>query len=119
MGYIHTVNITGDQSYLIEPILFASVAGTNTALTATIPNFSLTPDIMINIKLPFDIGANATLSINNGTAISLTYLGSSIAAGQLKQNFIYGIIYDGTSWNVVGDLTDNDTKIPILYLDGE
>ena len=51
MGYIHTVNITGDQSYLIEPTLFAVTGGTSSALTASINNFELVAGVMITLQI--------------------------------------------------------------------
>lgn len=104
MAYIHTVAISNDGQYLIEPNLFATASGTSTALTAGINNFSLFPGAYVNIKVG-TVGANATLNVNNTGAKSIYYNDIQISEGLLTENNIYGFIYDGTNWVVIGDIT--------------
>lgn len=108
MGYIHTVNITGDQSYLIEPKLFATAGGTKFALTAGITNFTLMNGAYVHIKVG-EVGANATLNVNNTGAIDIYYNGTQINADTLTENNIYTFIYDGLHWNILGDITAGHT----------
>ena len=64
MAYIHSVSITNDQTYLIEPLIFATAGGTSSALTAGITNFALVSGAYIHLKVG-TVTANATLNVNN------------------------------------------------------
>ena len=110
MGYIHSVSITGDQTYLIEPLLFATAGGTSTALTVGISNFTLVAGAYVNVKVG-TVGANATLNVNSTGAIDIYYNNVQISAGLLTENNIYTFIYDGTKWNVLGDITGKNIMI--------
>ena len=110
MGYIHTVNITGDQSYLIEPTLFATAGGTSTALTAGINNFELVAGTYVNIKVGI-VGANATLNVNNTGAKDIYYKNVQISDNLLTEDNIYTFVYDGVHWNVIGDITGQNIII--------
>lgn len=116
MGYIHTVNIDSTNSYLIEPILFAGLTNTGdsaTALTTTIPNFELLAGVSIQVKMTVANNANATLSVNGGTAKNIYYKNSAITANILKKDYIYNLVYDGTTWHVVGEkLAPNEMVLP-------
>lgn len=109
MGYIHTISINNNESYLIEPTLFTTVNNgeETSSLVATIPNFELTPGVSITIKMDTYNPAQATLSINN-IAKPIYYQGSAIEPGLLKKNFIYNLVYDGAVWHIVGEKIDND-----------
>ena len=110
MGYIHTVSITDDQSYLIEPNLFATAGGTRVALTAGISNFSLFAGAFVHIKVG-EVGSNATLNVNQTGAKDIYYNNVQISADMLTENNIYTFIYDGTHWNVLGDITAKNIMI--------
>lgn len=113
MGYIHTVNINNNQTYLIEPILFATTTGTASALTATISNFELVDGVMITLQMSISNNANATISINNGDAKAIYYQGALLENNILKQNHTYNLIYKNNSWQVVGEkLADNEMVLP-------
>lgn len=104
MGYIHTVTIANDGQYLIEPNLFATAGGTTTALTAGINNFTLFSGAYVSIRVGV-VDANATLNVNNTGAKNIYYNDVQIGANMLTEGNIYTFIYDGTKWNVVGDIT--------------
>lgn len=113
MGYIHTVNINNNQTYLIEPILFATTSGTASALTATISNFELVDGVMITLQMSVSNNANATISINNGGAKAIYYQGALLENNILKQNHTYNLIYKNNNWQVVGEkLADNEMVLP-------
>lgn len=113
MGYIHTVNITNDQAYLIEPTLFAVTNGTAAAITATITNFELVRGVTITLQMRNSNAADATLTINSGTAKAIYYQGSAISANILKQGYIYNLVYDGNIWHVLGEkLGNNEMVLP-------
>lgn len=104
MAYIHTINLGEGQRYLIEPKLFATAGGTSTALTAGISDFELFPGAYVYIKVG-TVGANATLNVNSTGAKDIYYKGVQISAGLLTEDNIYIFIYDGTHWNIMGDIT--------------
>ena len=113
MGYIHTVNITGDQSYLIEPTLFAVTSGTSSAMTASITNFELVAGVMITLQIRTANGTSATLNINEGGAKAIYYQGAAIEANILKQGHIYNLVYDGNIWHIIGEkLANNEMILP-------
>ena len=113
MGYIHTVNITGDQSYLIEPTLFAVTSGSASVISATISNFELISGVVITLQIRTSNTAAAELSINNGEQKAIYYQGAAIEANILKQGHIYNLVYDGNIWHVLGEkLASNEMVLP-------
>lgn len=111
MAYIHQVQIgqNGDP-YLIEPLLFATASGTSTALTAAISNFTLVNGAYVNVKVGV-VGTNATLNVNGTGAKNIYYNNTQISIGMLSENHIYTFIYDGTNWNVLGDIVQTNVLI--------
>ena len=109
MSYIDRVN-TGEGTHLIEPTLFATAGGTNIALTAGISNFELVAGAYVNIKVG-TVGANATLNVNGTGAKNIYYKNVQISDSLLTENNIYTFIYDGTNWNVIGDITGQNMII--------
>lgn len=110
MGYIYSVDIDNTNSYLIEPLLFATAGGTSTALTADISNFTLTAGAYVNIKVG-TVDANATLNVNNTGAEKIYYNNIRISAGMLTADHIYTFVYDGTNWTVLGDLAGSNVIV--------
>ena len=110
MAYIHSVSITNDQTYLIEPLLFATASGTNTALTVGINNFTLVAGAYVNVKVG-TVEANATLNVNNTGAIAIYYNDVPISSGMLTEDNIYTFVYDGVHWSIVGDITGKNIMI--------
>lgn len=110
MGYIHAVQLNDNSTHLIEPKLFATAGGTSTALTAGISNFELTAGVYINLKVG-TVGANATLNVNNTGAKPIYYNGAAINANTLSEYNIYTLIYTGTNWEIVGDITGKNIMI--------
>ena len=54
--------------------------------------------------------ANPTLNVNGTGAKSIRYRGSAISAGYLAANRVYTFVYDGTDYELVGDInTDTNT----------
>ena len=110
MAYISSVQIDSGTTYLIEPLLFATAAGTNIALTVSIDNYTLVEGSYVHIKVG-QIGSNATLNVSNTGAKAIYYKGIPISAGMLTENSIYTFIYTGTYWEVLGDITGRNILI--------
>ena len=114
MAYISSVQIDDGQVHLIEPLLFATAGGTNSALTAAISNFTLVTGACVNIKVG-DVAANATLNVNSTGAKDIYYHNSNIKADMLAQNNVYTFVYDGTHWVVINNIPSVTNKNLSLY----
>lgn len=110
MGYIHSVQLDDNSIHRIQPTLFATAGGTSTALTAGISNFELATGVYVNIKVN-TVGANATLNVNNTGAKPIYYNGTAINANTLSEDNIYTLIYTGTNWEIIGDITGKNIMI--------
>lgn len=110
MGYIHSVQLDDNSIHRIQPTLFATAGGTSTALTAAISNFELAAGVYVNIKVN-TVGANATLNVNNTGVKPIYYNGTAINANTLSEDNIYTLIYTGTNWEIIGDITGKNIMI--------
>lgn len=106
MGYINNIQVDS-TTHLIEPTLYAASSTSNSgaAYTASISDFSLVTGVTIQIKFSVTNKANATLSINNGDVKNIYYNNANVTANLFKANHIYELTYDGTQWQVVGDVS--------------
>ena len=88
----------------------STAAGTQ-AKTCTCAGFALVTGAEITIKFTVTNTANApTLNVNNTGAKSIYYRGAAIAAGYLAANRTYTFRYNGTQYELVGDInTDTNT----------
>ena len=103
MPYVNKVHI-GSTDYLIEPTLFATTSGTSSAYTASITGFETVEGAAVQLQFNTDNAANATLSINSATAKNIKYDGANITANLLHQDHTYNLVYDGSAWQLVGDI---------------
>lgn len=89
----------------------SSTAAATAAKTATITDFALVKGATVRIQFSAsNTAANPTLNITNTGAKAIRYGGSAITASYLKANRIYTFLYDGTYWQLVGDInTDTNT----------
>lgn len=112
MSYIDRIN-TGEGTHLIEPTLFAVTSGTASALTATITNFELVAGVTITLQMHTNNSDAASLSINNSESKPIYYRGAAVTANILKQNNIYNLVYDGSTWHIIGEkLANNEMVLP-------
>lgn len=108
MAYIKDVQV-GSDTYLIEPALYIAPSKNGAAYTATLTNFSLVTGATVQAKFAATNDANATLNVNSTGAKEIHYNGAKITASQFKVNHVYTLVYDGTQWQVVGDIDTNTT----------
>lgn len=84
----------------------AATVGKVVALTG----FSLVTGSIVFVKFTVtNTAASPTLNVNNTGAKAIMYRGAAISAGYLAAKRIYMFVYDGTNWELVGDL-DTNTK---------
>ena len=82
-----------------------STAAGTAGKTVACDGFTLITGAKIAVKFTVTNTAdNPTLSVNSTTAKPIYYHGAAIQAGYLAQNHIYQFIYDGTNYELVGDI---------------
>lgn len=87
-----------------------STAAGTAAKTVTLSGFVLATGARITVKFTVtNTAASPTLNVNSTGAKSIMYRGSAISAGYLAANRVYEFIYDGTDWELIGDLDTNST----------
>ena len=81
-----------------------TAAGT-AAKTVELSGFVLATGAEVTVKFSAtNTAANPTLNVNNTGAKGIRYLGAAVAAGYLTAGRIYRLLYDGSYWNIVGDI---------------
>ena len=90
-----------------------STAAATAAKVVSCSNFALITGAEITVKFTTtNTAANPTLNVNGTGAKAIYYRGSAISAGYLAANRTYTFRYNGTQYELVGDLnTDTDTKV--------
>lgn len=106
MAHIKDVKISND-TYLIEPAVYAATAGTASAITAAVSNFALDTGVVVTLKITTTNAADATLNVNSTGAKTLKYSNANLVASVLKVNRFYSFVYDGTYWQLIGELDTN------------
>lgn len=108
MGYVNKVQVS-NAYHLVEPTLYGISTLSGTSYTSAIDNFTLVTGVTVAIKIATTNPANATLNVTSTGAKDIVYSGARIAASKLKVNHIYTFVYDGTNWQLTGDIDDNNT----------
>ena len=88
-----------------------STAAGTAAKVVSCSGFVLTTGSVITVKFTVtNTASNPTLNVNNTGAKAIQYRGNAIASGYLEANRVYTFIYDGTNYQLIGDLnTDTNT----------
>ena len=89
-----------------------STAAATVAKTVACDNFTLTTGAEITVKFTVtNTAASPTLNVNGTGAKAIYYRGSTISAGYLAANRTYTFRYNGTQYELVGDInTDSNTN---------
>ena len=106
MAHIKQVQV-GQTSYLIEPTLYITPSLSDGVYSSSLADFALDVGVAIQVQFTDTNPADAQLKINDDTQY-IYYNGNKIAASTFKTNHTYTLVYDGTQWQVVGDI-DTDT----------
>ena len=87
-----------------------STAAGTAAKTVSCTGFTLATGARITVKFTVtNTASNPTLNVNSTGAKAIRYRGSAITAGYLAANRVYTFIYDGTYYELVGDInTDSN-----------
>ncbi|MBR2182957.1 MAG: hypothetical protein IJ858_05995 [Acidaminococcaceae bacterium] len=87
-----------------------STAAGTVAKTVACAGFTLVTGALIFVKFTVtNTAANPTLNVDSTGAKAIQYRGSAIAAGHLAANRTYAFVYDGTSYQLIGDIDTNTT----------
>lgn len=98
----------GDKGDLGVQYSTCSTAAATVAKTAALTGFVLATGAAVMIRFAVtNTAANPTLNVNNTGAKAIRYRNAAISAGYLAANRTYMFVYDGTYWQLVGDLDTN------------
>lgn len=122
--HTHTVTgfLTGHQTIKINGITGATsnnfgtcstAAGTaEKAVALTAGTFNLETGASVKVKFTVtNTAANPTLNVASKGAKPIYYRGSAISAGYLAANRTYEFVYDGTNFNLVGDINTDTNNV--------
>lgn len=87
-----------------------STAAATAEKTVACTGFSLATGSEITVKFTVtNTAANPTLNVNSTGAKAIYYRGAAISAGYLAENHTYTFRYNGTQYELVGDINTNTT----------
>lgn len=103
-----------DGSAAVSHYATCSTGATTAAKVATITpettNFELVTGARVFVKFTAIINvASATLNVNGTGAKAIFYNGAALAKGLTDANGTYEFVYNGTQWELIGDLDTNTT----------
>jgi hypothetical protein len=109
---INSLEFGSNQYVFTLPYGVCETAAGTAAKTVTVENFALETGVRVLIKfVNTNTAASATLSVNNSDAAPIYYRGAAISKGYLAAKRVYEFVYDGTNWELIGDIdTNTDTK---------
>ena len=92
-----------------------STAAATAAKVVSVPNFVLDTGAEVTVRFTVtNTAASPTLNVNNTGAKAIVYRNAAISAGYLAANHVYKFVYDGTNYELIGDVntdTNTDTKV--------
>ena len=90
-----------------------STAAATVAKTVSCTGFTLVTGAEITIRFTVtNTAASPTLNVNNTGAKAIVYRNAAISAGYLAANRVYKFVYDGTNYELIGDInTDTNNKV--------
>lgn len=111
--YVDIADINGNMDTLDEAFAryaVCSTAAATAAKTATISGFKLFTGAVAYIKFSVkNTAANPTLNISGTGAKAIWYQGAAISSSYLNPNRTCAFIYDGSVYQLIGDINTNTT----------
>ena len=107
----------GNKGIFNEAICSTAGATAAKVTNTTPPSFSLVSGAKIIVKFTYAITvANATLQVGDAAAKPIYYHGAALPSNIVKAGTLLFLQYDGTSYNIVGDLdTDTNTVTDVSF----
>ena len=94
-----------DGSANIHHYASCSTAAGTAEKAVTLAGFTLATGARIIVRFTVtNSAANPTLNVNSTGAKPIQYRNAAISAGHLAANRVYEFVYDGSYWQIVGDL---------------
>lgn len=82
-----------------------STAAGTAAKTVSIPGITLKTGVEITVRFSVtNTAANPTLNVNSTGAKGIRYKNAAVPSGYIVANKTYRFVYDGTYWQIVGDV---------------
>lgn len=92
-----------------------STAAGTAAKVVALTGFTLATGAKVAVKFTVtNTAGSPTLNVNSTGAKAIYYRGAAISAGYLAANRVYEFVYDGTNYELIGDIntdTNTDTKV--------
>ena len=102
--------VSFDGSANIHHYGTCSTAAGTAAKTVTLANFVLATGAEVTVRFTVtNTASNPTLNVNGTGAKAIQYRNAAISAGYLAANRTYRFVYDGSSYELVGDVDTNTT----------
>lgn len=114
MASIREINV-GGTLHDVKSTHYATcdTASATTAKVATVQNGSFTLETGVKVSVKFtnaNFITSATLNINSTGAKSIRYRNAALDSTQYwSANQVVDFVYDGTYWQVIGTIKDNNT----------
>lgn len=87
-----------------------STAAATAAKVVSVPNFVLATGAEVTVRFTVtNTASSPTLNVNNTGAKAIVYRNAAISAGYLAANRVYKFVYDGTNYELIGDIDTNTT----------
>ena len=95
---------------IFNDVVCSTAGATAEKVTDTVPkSFTLTNKAKILVKFTYGISVDgATLQVGENAAKPIFFLGSALKAGLVRPGMHILLQYDGTNFNIVGDITKID-----------
>ena len=104
----NTIKIDGVEVNSLKSITHFAVCSTDASdkdKTVECNNFNLEIGSIIIVKWANGNSADSpTLNVNSTGAKSIVYKGSNITSSQIAANSVYEFVYDGSSYNLIGNI---------------
>lgn len=99
-----------DGSANIHHYAECSTAAATAAKTVTLSGFTLATGARIIVRFTVtNTASNPTLNVNGTGAKAIQYRNAAISAGYLDANRLREFVYDGSAWELIGDVDTNTT----------
>ena len=87
-----------------------STAAAPAAKTVSLTGFKLVTGAVVFVRCTVtNTAANPTLNVNSTGAKAIQYRNVAVSAGTLAANRVYAFVYDGSAWELIGDVDTNTT----------
>lgn len=107
---IDSLSYGGNTYAFTLPYGSCSTAASTAAKVVTVSNFALETGARIAVKFTVtNTASSPTLNVNGTGAKAIYYRGAAISAGYLAANRTHEFVYNGTQWELIGDLDTNTT----------